>query len=153
MTEACSLSKNGLIDFEANELCLYEDVWYYVSLGEVQLQYTGLAIHDGAWFYVTDGILDTTVNGLIPYDGEDFLAAAGRLVLEYSGLWLNSVTIGGDNQWYFIGSGMVQNVSCVALYDGAWFVVEKGILDSDYNGTIEYDGAVFTVVNGQLCAA
>ncbi|MCD8397053.1 MAG: hypothetical protein LUD12_07725, partial [Lachnospiraceae bacterium] len=142
--------KNGLIDFDANELCLYEDVWYYVSQGQVQLQYTGLAIHDGAWFYVTDGILDTTVNGLIPYDGEQFLVAAGRLVLEYSGLWLNSVIIGGDNQWYFIGSGMVQNVSCVALYDGAWFVVENGILDTDYNGTIEYDGALFHVVNGQL---
>ncbi|MCD8348859.1 MAG: leucine-rich repeat protein [Lachnospiraceae bacterium] len=142
--------KNGLIDFDANELCLYEDVWYYVSLGQVQLQYTGLAIHDGAWFYVTNGILDTTLNGLIPYDGEQFLVAAGRLVIEYSGLWLNSVIIDGDSQWYFIGAGMVQNVSCVALYDGAWFVVRNGILDSDYNGTIEYDGTVFTVVNGQL---
>ncbi|MCC8103092.1 MAG: hypothetical protein LIP11_12845 [Clostridiales bacterium] len=116
----------------------------------MQLQYTGLVIHDGAWFYITDGILDTTVNGLIPYDGERFLVAAGRMVREYSGLWLNSVIIGGDNQWYFIGSGMVQNVSCVALYDGAWFVVENGVLASGYNGTMEYGGALFHVVNGQL---
>ncbi|MCD8398492.1 MAG: hypothetical protein LUD12_15170 [Lachnospiraceae bacterium] len=74
-------------------------------------------------------------------------------MLEYSGLWLNAVSIGGDNQWYFIGAGMVQRVSCVALYDGAWFVVRNGILDSDYNGIVEYGGAVFTVVNGQLYAA
>ncbi|MCD8398495.1 MAG: leucine-rich repeat protein, partial [Lachnospiraceae bacterium] len=145
--------KNGLIDFDANELCLYEDVWYYVSLGQVQLQYTGLAMHDGAWFYVTDGILDITVNGLIPYDGEQFLVAAGRLVLEYSGLWLNSSGIGGDDGWYFLAAGMVCKVSQVVMYDDAWFVVRNGILATGYNGTIEYGGAVFTVVKGQLYEA
>ncbi|MCD8347174.1 MAG: YDG domain-containing protein [Lachnospiraceae bacterium] len=142
--------KNGLIDFDANELCLYEDVWYYVSLGQVQLQYTGLAMHDGAWFYITDGILDTTVNGLIPYDGERFLFAAGRLVSEHNGLWLNAASIGGDNKWYFLAEGRVCDVSQVVMYDGAWFVVKNGIFDSSCNGTIEYDGAIFTVVNGQL---
>ncbi|MCD7834875.1 MAG: hypothetical protein LUH00_12955 [Lachnospiraceae bacterium] len=142
--------KNGLIDFGTNELCLYEGVWYYASYGQVQLQYTGLAIYDGAWFYITKGILDTTVNGLVPYNGATFLVAAGRLVLEHNGLWLNSVTIGGDDQWYFIAAGKVTAVSQVVMYDGAWFVVKDGILDTSCNGTIEYDGATFTVVNGQL---
>ncbi|MCD8075350.1 MAG: hypothetical protein LUF27_10045 [Lachnospiraceae bacterium] len=60
------------------------------------------------------------------------------------------MTIGGDDQWYFIAVGKVTAVSQVVMYDGAWFVVKDGILDTSCNGTIEYDGATFTVVNGQL---
>ncbi|MCC8103107.1 MAG: YDG domain-containing protein, partial [Clostridiales bacterium] len=142
--------KNGLVDVDANGLCLYEDVWYFVSLGQVQLQYTGLALYDGAWFYVTDGILDTTKNGFVPYDGERFLVAAGKLLLDYNGLWLNASSIGGDDCWYFLAVGMVQNVSGVVMYDDAWFVIADGKLDTDYNGSVIYDGAKFTVVNGQL---
>ncbi|MCC8104207.1 MAG: hypothetical protein LIP11_18780 [Clostridiales bacterium] len=144
--------KNGLVDTSANGLCLYDDVWYFVALGQVQLSHTGLALYDGAWFYITEGILDTSKNGLIPYDGEMFLAVEGQLLLTYNGLWLNSSTIGGDDLWYFIGAGMVQNVSQVVMYDGEFFVVTDGMLDTDCNGTIEYEGAVFTVVAGQLYA-
>ncbi|MCD8075043.1 MAG: hypothetical protein LUF27_08405, partial [Lachnospiraceae bacterium] len=145
--------KNGLIDFGANELCLYENVWYYVSFGQVQLQYTGLAIHDGAWFYITNGLLDTTVNGLVSYNGETFVIAVGRICMEYSGLWLNAVSIGGNNQWYYIGAGMVQKVSQVVMYDGALFIVKEGILDTGNNGTITYGGINYIVVNGQLYVA
>ncbi|MCD8346623.1 MAG: hypothetical protein LUD16_01490, partial [Lachnospiraceae bacterium] len=81
------------------------------------------------------------MNGLIPYNGATFLVAAGRLVLEHNGLWLNSVTIGGDDQWYFIAAGKVTAVSQVVMYDGAWFVVKDGILDNSYNGIIEYEGS------------
>ncbi|MCD8347889.1 MAG: hypothetical protein LUD16_08095 [Lachnospiraceae bacterium] len=144
--------KNGLVDTDANGLCLYEDVWYFAALGQVQLQYTGLALYDGAWFYITNGVLDTSKNGLIDYENEKFLAVEGRLLLTYNGLWLNASTIGGDDLWYFIAAGMVQKVSQVVMYDGEHFVVTDGVLDSDYNGTIEYDGAEFTVVAGQLYA-
>ena len=36
------------------------------------------------------------------------------------------------------------------MYDGAFFVVEKGVLNDSYNGTINYDGKEFYVENGQL---
>ncbi|MCD7833197.1 MAG: hypothetical protein LUH00_04295 [Lachnospiraceae bacterium] len=144
--------RDGLVDTDANGLCLYEDVWYFAAFGQVQLQYTGLALYDEAWFYITNGILDSSKNGLVEYDGETFLAVEGRLLLTYSGLWLNSSTIGGDDLWYFIGAGMVQKVSQVVLYDGEYFVVTDGVLDTDYNGTIEYHGTEFTVVAGQLYA-
>ncbi|MCD8395632.1 MAG: hypothetical protein LUD12_00335 [Lachnospiraceae bacterium] len=143
---------DSLVDKNANGLCLYNDVWYFVSEGQVQLEHTGLALYDGEWFYITDGILDTTVNGLIPYDNATFLVAAGRLLLDYNGLWLNASSIGGDDQWYFIAAGKVQNVTQVVMYDGEFFYVVNGVLASDYNGTIEYDGATFLVVAGQLYA-
>ncbi|MCC8103448.1 MAG: leucine-rich repeat protein [Clostridiales bacterium] len=141
---------NGVLCSEANGLNLFDGVWYFLSGGQIQTQHTGFALYDGEWFYITNGILDTSKNGLESYDGELFLFAEGHLLDDYSGLWLNAESIGGDNQWYFIAYGMVQNVSDVVMYDGAWFVVKNGILDTDYNGTIEYDGATFTVVSGQL---
>ncbi|MCD7833976.1 MAG: leucine-rich repeat protein [Lachnospiraceae bacterium] len=141
---------NGLLCSDAHGLNLYGDTWYFLAYGQVQTQYTGFALYEGEWFYITEGVLDTNVNGLMTYDGEEFLFAEGHLLDDYSGLWLNSSEIGGDNQWYFIACGMLQNVSQVAMYDGEWFVVKNGILDTSYNGTIEYDGATFNVKNGQL---
>lgn len=141
---------NGLLCSDAHGLNLYGDTWYFLAYGQVQTQYTGFALYDGEWFYITDGVLDINVNGLMTYDGEQFLFAEGHLLQDYSGLWLNSSTIGGDDQWYFIACGMLQNVSQVAMYDGEWFVVKDGVLDTSYNGTIEYDGATFNVKNGQL---
>ncbi|MCD8076348.1 MAG: hypothetical protein LUF27_15215 [Lachnospiraceae bacterium] len=141
---------NGLLCSDAHGLNLYGDTWYFLAYGQVQTQYTGFALYDGEWFYITDGVLDINVNGLMTYDGEQFLFAEGHLLDDYSGLWLNSSTIGGDDQWYFIACGMLQNVSQVAMYDGEWFVVKDGVLDTSYNGTIEYDGATFNVKNGQL---
>ncbi|MCD8075700.1 MAG: leucine-rich repeat domain-containing protein [Lachnospiraceae bacterium] len=141
---------NGVLCSDANGLNLYDGKWYFLAYGQVQTQYTGLALYDNEWFYIKDGVLDTTINGLIPYDREQFLVAEGHLLLSYNGLWLNAAEIGGDNNWYFIAAGMVQNVSQIVMYDGAFFVVEDGILDTSYNGTIEYNGAVFRVTNGQL---
>ncbi|MCD8021817.1 MAG: hypothetical protein LUF30_02135, partial [Lachnospiraceae bacterium] len=141
---------NGVLCSDANGLNLYDGKWYFLANGQLQIQYTGLALYDGEWFYISSGVLDTSKNGLVAYDGERFLVAEGHLLLTYNGLWQNAASIGGDDLWYFIGAGMVQNVSQVVMYDGAWFVVENGVLDSDYNGTIEYDGATFTVVAGQL---
>ncbi|MCD8397913.1 MAG: leucine-rich repeat protein [Lachnospiraceae bacterium] len=141
---------NGILCSDANGLNLYDGQWYFLSNGQIQTQYTGFALYDGEWFYITNGVLDTSVNGLMSYDGEQFLFAGGRLVLEYSGLWLNSASIGGDGKWYFIGAGMLQDVSQVVMYDGEWFVVSSGVLATWFNGTIDYDGSTFKVTEGQL---
>ncbi len=143
------VAKGILLDYYTGLIQL-GSIWYLVSNGQVQTSYTGLAQYIGSWFYVTDGILDTTKNGLVPYDGETFLVADGQLLTEYNGLWQYASSIGGDDKWYFIAAGQVQNVSQVVMYDNEFFVVENGMLASDYNGTIEYDGATFTVVAGQL---
>ncbi|MCD8021720.1 MAG: carbohydrate-binding domain-containing protein [Lachnospiraceae bacterium] len=140
----------GQVVSGANGLNLYNNVWYFLANGQVQTQYTGLVEYDGAWFFITSGILDTSKIGLVAYDGETFLVADGQLLVDYNGLWQNASSIGGDDKWYFLAAGKVQNVSQVVMYDGEWFVVENGVLASDYNGTIEYDGATFTVVAGQL---
>jgi len=141
---------NGILCSDANGLNLYEDKWYFLANGQIQEDYTGLALYDGEWFYITEGVLDIEMNGLVLYDEHYFLVAAGRLLTDYNGLWLNSSTIGGDDKWYFIAAGMVQNVSQIVEYGGEFFIVENGVLASEYNGIIEYDGVEFIVVNGQL---
>lgn len=137
---------NGVLASEANGLNLYDGTWYFLSEGQIQRHHNGLAEYDGQWFYIVNGRLDTTVNGLVPYDGGMFVFAEGRLVKEANGLWQDS-----DGTWYFLALGQVQTQHTgVAMYDGAFFYIENGKLASDYEGTVEYDGATFKVVAGQL---
>jgi len=86
----------------------------------------------------------------VTYDGAQFLVAAGQVLTSYNGLGLYSSTIGGDDNWYFIAAGQVVDYSGIVMYDGAFFVVVDGVLDTSNNGTVEYDGATFNVVAGQL---
>lgn len=137
---------NGVVCSAANGLNEYNGTWYYLANGQVQRGFNGLALYDGAWFYLTNGVLDTNVSGLVPYNGGTFLFTNGRLRNDVNGLWQNS-----DGTWYFLALGQVQNQHTgVAIYDGEAFYVRDGKLAKDYKGTVQYDGATFNVVNGQL---
>ncbi len=155
-------SFSGIVEYEGGEFFVAKGVlcsdangmqqnvadgkWYFLSQGQIQRGHNGLAEYDGAWFYLTDGEINTTINGLVSYDGGQFVFAEGQLQSQANGLWEDS-----DGKWYFLSQGQVQTqFTGVAMYDGAFFVVRAGIFANDYNGTIEYDGATFNVVNGQL---
>ena len=104
---------------------------------------------------IKNGELDKDANGLYTYktdEGEGvFLFAAGRLRTDVSGLWQDHYgTYGPADTWYFLADGQVVDFTGVAEYNGSFFVVEKGVFNNSYNGTIDYDGATFNVVNGQL---
>lgn len=125
-----------------------DKVWYFFVEGHVRSDYTGIALYDGEWFYVTNGKLDEGVTGLLAYNGGTFLFTEGRLRNDVNGLWQD---INNPEDWYFLALGQVQTqYTGVAQYDGAFFVVKNGKLDTSYNGTIKYDGKTFKVVNGQL---
>ena len=106
------------------------------------------AEYKGEWFIIVNGMLDEKANGLYEYDGGLFVFAAGKLRKDVNGLWQNPK----DGKWYFLANGQVQKVSQVASYNGEFFVIKDGVLDTDYNGTIEFDGKTFNVVKGQLYA-
>jgi DNA-directed RNA polymerase subunit RPC12/RpoP len=149
--------KTGIVEFEGGKFIVVNgvkskamgltncpgDVFYYLVEGQIQ-EVTQLAEYKGAWFAIKDGALDTSVNGLVDYDGSKFLFSDGWLRKDINGL----CQVGDD--WYFFANGQLQQVSQVASYDGEFFVIKDGKLDAGYNGTIEYDGATFNVVAGQL---
>ena len=101
-------------------------VWYFLSNGQAQTQYSGLALYDGAWFYLKDGILDTTFSGVVDYDGGKFLVGAGRIMSEVSGLCQDPIT----GTWYFFADGMVQDYTGEVEYGGATFHITHGVLDA-----------------------
>ena len=142
---------DGVLCSDANGLAEYGGQWYFLASGQIQKQHTGLSLYDGEWFYVENGIMNASKNGLVTYDGGQFLVAAGRICYDVSGLWQNSINIGGDNKWYFLSEGQVQTQHTgLAQYDGAWFYIIGGMLAEDFTGTVEYDGSQFQVVNGQV---
>lgn len=137
---------NGVVPKNANGLTICPDgKAYFLAQGQIQ-KVSQVAEYKGNWFMIKDGLLDESANGLYDYDGGKFVFAAGKLRTDVNGLWLNPL----DNEWYFLANGQVQDVDQVASYNGEFFVIKNGVLDTDYNGTIEYDGKTFRVVNGQL---
>lgn len=56
-----------------------DDIWYFVSNGQVQSQHTGVAMYDGEFFYIRNGKLASDYNGTIRYDGATFKVVAGQL--------------------------------------------------------------------------
>jgi predicted Zn-ribbon and HTH transcriptional regulator len=153
-------TKTGIVEFEGGEFWvingdLAEDAnglticpdgkAYFLAQGQIQ-RVSQVAEYKGNFFMIKNGLLDESANGLYDYDGGTFVFAAGKLRKDVNGLWQNPK----DNKWYFLANGQVQKVSQVASYNGEFFVVKDGVLDTGYNGTIEYDGKTFNVVNGQL---
>lgn len=148
------LLEKGVLKDDANGLNLVDKTWYFLANGQVQ-RTDGFAEYDNNWFMIKNGELDEKANGLYTYktdEGEGvFLFAAGRLRTDVSGLWQDHYgTYGPADTWYFLADGQVVDFTGVAEYNGAFFVVEKGVFNNSYNGTIDYDGATFNVVNGQL---
>ncbi len=122
--------------------------WYFCANGQAQLQYSGLAEYGGEWFYLENGKLNTARVGIVTYDGGRFMIAAGRILREVNGLIQDPNT----GLWYYVAAGQVADYTGLVQYDGAWFYVINGELATGYTGPVEYNGATFQVVNGQMVA-
>ncbi len=126
--------------------------FYFLAEGRLQ-KHTGWAEYDNHWFILKDGQPDTGQTGLVEYNGGLFAAAAGQVLTDYSGLFLNAGDgiVNPDNRWYFLSNGQVQKqYSGLALYDGHWFYVQNGMLADSLTGIVPHDGAEFYVINGEV---
>lgn len=142
----------GIWENDAMGATLVGSTWYFLANGKVQ-EVTQLAEYQGKWFYVVNGVIDTSKTALVDYNGGKFVVALGRIVDEYSGLWQNAKSIGGDDSWYYVAKGQVQTqYTGLVQYNGEWFYVENGQL-VPYNGEVEYDGEIFNVKEGMVVAA
>jgi hypothetical protein len=144
--------KNGYLQQDANGATEVGGKFYYLAGGEVQFV-TTLAEYKNEWFFVENGVIHTDRSALVKYNGGLFVVAAGRKVQEYSGLWQNARSIGGNDEWYFVANGqVVTDYTGITYYDGHWFYLENGKLIPDYTGTVLYEGEEFDFVNGELVA-
>lgn len=145
------LVANGVVATKANGLAQdpeNSEVWYFLSNGLAQTQYTGLAEYNGAWFYLDNGKLDTKLADYVEYNGGLFFVGAGRIMREVNGLAQSPTNA---DLWYYLAEGQVQTgYTGLAEYDGEWFYIVNGTLAKNYTGSVAYDGSTFWVVNGQL---
>lgn len=153
------VKKTGFVEFEGGMFLvvdgklekvttLYEcadGTFVLLNDGKVS-SYTGLFQYDGAWFYLANGKVATNVCGLQKHDGAEFVVANGQVLTGLNGLWQDH----NSTEWFYIAAGKKTTYTGLAQYDGAWFYVTNGKLDTTFCGEVEYDGATFTVVNGML---
>ena len=101
---------------------------------------------DGIWYYYGyDGTVDTQKYGFVTYNGATFLVANGR-VADVSGLHMDPE----GNDWYFLSHGQVCDHTGLVMYDGEWFYVKNGRLDTSLSDFVAYDGGLFFVAAGRI---
>ncbi|MBO6307975.1 MAG: leucine-rich repeat protein [Oribacterium sp.] len=118
--------------------------------GKAVENYTGLAKlgtkDDAPWVYVENGKRNQEYSGFVDYDGASFWVSGGTMDPKSEGLKLDTTT----DTWYYVGAGMVQNYTGLATYNGEWFYVENGKLNTTLNAFVEYDGGLFAVGAGRI---
>ena len=85
--------------------------------------------------------------GFAPYDGSLFFVSNGNVLTELNGIQQDPAN---PDIWYFCSQGQVQQYSGLAEYDGEWFSLIDGKLDTSYSGLVAYDGSRFMVAKGRL---
>ena len=103
---------------------------------------------EGLWKLYEMGIFDEDFTGI--YDG--FCDGKAGLWYVVDGLWQfseNGATL-VDDTWYFLAGGKVQEVTQLAEYEGEWFLVEKGVIDTTKSALVEYNGGKFVVAAGRI---
>ena len=96
------------------------------------------------------GVFDEDFTGI--YEGyNDALNKFGDWYV-VDGIWQRDAmgeTLVGET-WYFLANGQVQEVTQMAEYQGKWFYVVDGIVDTSKNGLVAYDSGLFVVALGRL---
>ncbi len=99
---------------------------------------------DGKKYYYKNDQVDTSYTGFAAYQGKKYYVLGGT-VSNYTGLTLY------DGTWYDLNAGAVNTqYTGLVKYNGNWYYVEKGILNWNYTGLTKYYGTWYYVFKGML---
>jgi hypothetical protein len=111
---------------------------------------TGIYKEDGAFKLYEMGMFDADFTGI--FDGyNDVLGQTGKWYVK-NGIWKNNAmgaTLVGST-WYFLANGKVQEVTQLAEYQGKWFYVVNGVIDTTKTALVDYNGGKFVVAEGRI---
>ena len=105
---------------------------------------------DGAFKLYEMGVFDEDFTGI--YDGYNYVLEKSGKWYVVEGIWENDAmgaTLVGET-WYFLANGKVQEVSQLAEYQGKWFYVVNGVIDTSKTALVDYNGGKFVVAVGRI---
>ncbi len=98
-----------------------------------------------AWDYYVDGKIDYDYYGFVDYEGYKFLVANGQIAA-VNGLAMDP----NSDLWYFCAEGQVVQHTGLVMYNEEWFYVKDGVLDTNLNALVPYNGGLFYVAAGRI---
>ena len=99
---------------------------------------------DGKKYYYKNDQIDTSYTGFAAYQGKKYYVLGG-IVSNHTGLILY------DGTWYDLNTGAVNTqYTGLVKYTGNWYYVKSGILDWSYTGLTKYYGTWYYVYKGML---
>ena len=95
--------------------------------------------------YYVDGHIDYDFYGFVDYEGFKFIVANGKIA-RVNGLVMDP----NSDLWYFCAEGQVVQHTGLVMYNEEWFYVKDGVLDTNLNALVPYNGGLFYVAAGRI---
>ena len=133
----------------SKESLFYEMGWDLFTVIQIESETTGTVLvkENDKFVCYTNGVKDTTKNSFITFEGIQYFVSNGVLIDTMNGL-VNDPK--NPSAWYYCANGAVQKYTGLAEYDGAWFYVADGKLDTNISGYVAYDTGLFYVGLGRI---
>lgn len=144
---------NGEVDFGFNGLALNEYGWWKVTGGAVDFSYTGMAENEYGWWKVAGGAVDFNFNGIAANQYGSWMMKNGTVDFGYTARCQYDGKIYDVTNGYAVYVADNDTVLNGLVYDDTtdtWSYYVDGILDTDNNGLVEYNGGWFKLENGRL---
>lgn len=140
--------KNGVLDV-ASQLAYNNDIneWMYFNNGEQDNTYNGLCDYNGSWYYVNNGIIDWYYNGEVDYNGIKYFVENGIINWNFN----DYVEIYDENLMDWIVRKYTNGYfdeQFTGVFENYYFI--KGLVDTNYDGVVVYNGVFYNIKNGQL---
>lgn len=99
---------------------------------------------DGVYRYYESGVFQDDFTAMIDYAGRQLYVVNGVLASGVSGLMMY------EDTWYYLNYGEVANYTGTVMYNDSWFYVSNGVLNTDVNGLVPYNGGTFLFIAGYM---
>ena len=137
--------KEGKLDLTYTGLAKNEYGWWYVKNGKLDRTYTGLGKNEYGWWYVENGKVDRTYTGMAKNEYGWWYVKAGKVDLNYTGLGTNQY-----GTWYMVDGKVASNLSGLTKVSKIWMYLTKGKVDTSFTGLAKNANGWWYVTNGQV---
>lgn len=138
--------ENGYVDETRNDIVPDDGgVWWKISNGLVDFDYTGVAKNKYGWWRVENGYVNFNANGIYKNDYGWWKVEDGKVNFNYTGVAKN------DYGWWRVEKGKVNfKANGVFKNEYGWWKVEKGKVNFNYTGVAKNDYGWWRIEKGKV---
>ena len=135
-----AVALNGLVQGSDGRWAVYED-------GSVDTSVTGVVQNQHGWWRVENGYVNFGANGIYHNANGWWKTTNGKVLFNENGVYQNE-----HGWWKTTNSKVTFKETGVFQNENGWWYCVNSKVDFSYNGTVEYNGVKYKVVDGRAGA-